>query len=390
MDPFLDRYYDEIDRNLSDPHTQKRLTKAQRYLDLHTIQNKLFEELMSVAGLESLMGRTEAVVTLVATQEFYDLPVGFRMFISMEKRSSENPRILTGIANTIPTYSYEPGIEIISGQRGFRVQPVPSGEPDTGDWTMIYLREPVKLHYATAGIVSDVPSALAINAGTYILSTPVAGTMRFTRTGFFTAALLGETVEFASPVNGTDTVEGATEEITAANANYIEFASVTGLANDDTFTVEADWCWLVAGTPATDAGERVATADYYNGALLRIYSATAGDNQVKEIMDYYYDADSKWHFKLRHPWGTLPTGSVKYEICPEVPLRLDSIYALDAAIMNSGRRSLFQRKAGLLREKHELWNAVVNYFSDNTMDRMPERIVPERGVVLDPYNGGIT
>lgn len=390
MDPFLDRFYDEVDDNLADPHSQKRLTKAQRYRDLFTIQNQIFERLLNATGQESMLARAEADITLVVDQEFYDLPPSFRHFVRFEKRVNGDPDHIRGTLRTLAPYSEQAGIQIISSQRGFRVQPVPATSQEAGAWTMIYLKGPVKLHYATAGTVADLPEDQTIDGANYVVSTPVAGTNRITYADHFTAAMLGETITFESPVNGTDTVEGALATITAANADYIEFAAVTGLATDDTFTIDADWCWVVSGTPATDAGEKVAVADYYNGSLLRIYSGTTGDRQVKEIMDYYLDAgDSAWHFKLRHAWDTLPTGTIKYEICPELAEGYDSLYAMDVAIRNSGRRSHIRRRAGLLDDRHELWKDCRNSIANNTMDRAPSRIIPPRVDEVDPYSMGV-
>jgi len=389
MDPFLDRFYDEVDDNLADPHSQRRLTNAQRYRDLHTVQVDLFERLLNATGQESLVGRTQATITLVSGQDYYELPPGFRHFVSLQKLVNNDPDYVEDELNTIPTYASRRGIQIFTQQRGFKVHPVPTSQ-SAGDWVMTYLKGPVLLHYATTTRTTNPPDAWVINALTYALSVPVAGTHRITRAGFFTAALEGETIEFASPINGTATVEGASRTITAANADYIEFDTVTGLADLDTFTVDVDWCWLITGTPATDAGEKVFLPDYYNGSLLRIYDAAddEGVRQTKEILDYYKDADDEWHVILRHPWTLEPT-TAKYEICPELPEAYDSIYAMDVAIRNTGRRTHLRRRAGLLEDRRNLWNACLNWAIQNTMDRAPERTIPENWDQVDPYSIGI-
>lgn len=166
MDPFIERYDELLTENLRDPVTSKRLTRAKRLRDLHSAQKDLFERLQRASGQESLIGYTELDITLTADQEFYALPPAFRNFIALEQRDETNTQIVKESLNTIPLYSQEVGIQILDGQRGFRIQPTPS---ITKTWTLCYTKGPIVLHYATAQaatsttITFDTPSSA--NAG---------------------------------------------------------------------------------------------------------------------------------------------------------------------------------------------------------------------------------
>jgi hypothetical protein len=147
VDPFIERYDELLTENLRDPVTSKRLTRAKRLRDLHSAQKDIFERLQRASGQESLIGYTELDITLTADQEFYALPPAFRNFISLEQRDSTNTQIVLECLHTIPLFSKEVGIQILDGQRGFRVQPTPT---ETKTWTLSYLKGPIVLHYATA------------------------------------------------------------------------------------------------------------------------------------------------------------------------------------------------------------------------------------------------
>jgi hypothetical protein len=378
MEAFLERFYDEVDDNLADPHSQKRFTKDQRYRDLTTIQKRMFERLLSASGQESNIGRAEVDIEVVDGQEFYDLPPGFRQFIAFEKRIDGDPNDLEGQLFTVPTYSQEPGIEIISADRGFRMQPVPDSGW-AGTWTLVFNKGPVPLHYATSGKVANMPSLQSL-AGYTVTTTKV------TKSDTFTKAMIGETVTFSGGALAATT----STTITDATADYIEFAAVTGLDDTASMTINADWCWLVAGTPATYCGEAVKLDDYYVGCLLRVFSATAGSRQRRYVLEYYEDPTTagEWHYKLRGEWNPVPTGTIQYEICPELDEGLDSIYAMDVASLAAARRIGIRRRAGLKDERYELMQAILATFTNNTMDRQPERLLPVRQTTVDPYGGG--
>lgn len=382
MNAFLQRFYDEVDDNLGDPHSQKRYTKAARYRDLHAIQKRLFERFLALSGQESMIGRSEAEIELVSGKEFYSLPEGFRQFVCLEKRTDGGPEMVEMRLWTIPTYSIEIGIEIITSQRGFRVQPIPDSTM-AGTWTLIFNKAPIRLHYATTTVIRNAPfeeQLLLLNGFTYT-------TTSVTKTGAFTAALVGETVRLY-----LDGFEDVTREITVADADHIEFAEVPLLDDMHYIDIDVDWCWLVAGTPGTDCGEIVSLPDYYNGSLLRIYSASGGGSpQTKEILDYYADptTTTEWHFKLRRQWTPLPSGTTSYEICPELPEDYDALYAMDVAMLACSRREGMRRRAGLALDRHDLYEAARNYFANNTIDRQPQRVLPIRYSKPDPYFGGM-
>ena len=378
MEPFLDRFYDEVDYNLADPASQKRLPKSTRYRDLFSVQQRIFERMMSATGQESLLRRSQADITFVVNQEYYQLPPGFRQFISLEKRLSENPRTIAAVLGTVPVYSNERGIEIIGAEQGFRVQPIPQTSTEAGTWIMTYLRGPVKLHYATGTEAHNAYQSQTIDTGAgWSVSTTTLG-----YTDGFTAGLNGYTV-YGYDAAGTLLGSGT---ITAADEDEITFGAITGLANGCSFTIDADLGWIRAGSPGTDAGELVPIADYYNGVMLQVYSAAAqGYPQQRQVLDFYYE-DSCWVFVLRHRWSVVPSGTVLYEILPELMEGYDSLYAMDVAIVNSGRRGQFRRRAGLLQERHDLWQACRNYAHSNTMDRAPQRIIVPRADDIDPYD----
>ncbi len=385
MEAFLERFYDEVDDNLGDPHSQKRYTRAARYRDLCAIQTRLFERFLNLSGQESQIGRVELDIEIIDGQEFYELPEGFRQFQLLEKRTDGDPDQIEARLWTVPTYSSEPGVEIVTGQRGFRIQPIPDSIV-AGTWTFIFNKAPVMLHYATTTVVSNLPDEQVLT--TYTVSTPVAGTNRITKTGAFSSFMLGETV---SLTDGALT-EDVTREITAACSNYIEFEAVTGLDSTAYMTIDANWCWVLAGTPGTDAGEIVKLDGYYAGCLLRVFAATSGaPSAPKTVLAFEQDpvTSTIWHFKLRAPWATVPSGSTQYEILPELPYPHDSLYAMDVAMLASSRRDGIRKRAGLALDRHEIYEAARSYFMNTTMDRQPSRILPPRYVKPDPYGGGV-
>ena len=150
MDSFLERYYQAIDRECGDPHTSTRYPKADRLADLYELDQNLFDQLLKVAGMESLMGYTEATITLVSGQIFYTLPPGFRQFIQLEYRQDN---YVTKYLRSKSFYKDIHGVDILSSERGFRLFPPPSITEDQ-EWTICYLRAPGYLHYAKAARVS--------------------------------------------------------------------------------------------------------------------------------------------------------------------------------------------------------------------------------------------
>jgi hypothetical protein len=300
MEAFIERFYSEVDDNLADPHSQKRLTRSQRLRDLHVVQKRIFERLLNATGGESSLGRTEISFVMAQGQARYPLPAGFRQFIGLEKRRGSDPVLVEGRLRSIDTYSSAAGVEILDGQRGCLIRPTPGAEW-AGTWTLIYRKGPVRLHYATVA--------------------------------------------------------------------------------DGDIDVDS----LKLGTPGTDAGEVVKLADYYAGCLVRIVSATTGGSQITECVGNTV-VGSTVTLSLWPEFNPKPQGSVIYEICPELPEHLDSIYAMDVALLNAGRRANIRRRAGLAVERSELWQACRNYFLSNVSDRAPSRQVAPQPDSDDPYD----
>lgn len=151
MDSFLERYYRAVTRELGDTHTSSRYPPADRLSDLGDIDQALFDSLLNVAGQESLMGYAEATITLVDGQIFYHLPFGFRQFLQLEYRDSQN-RVLD-VVRTKQFYEGRYGVDILTADRGFRLFPPPNLTVNA-DWILCYLRSPPLLHYAEAESVS--------------------------------------------------------------------------------------------------------------------------------------------------------------------------------------------------------------------------------------------
>lgn len=373
---FLDQFYENVNYELGDPSISKRLTKAMKLADLQVAEKVIWEELMPVMGQAGSEGRTETTITLKDGRQYYPLPGNFRKFIAFEYRDPDDETLVLASLPSIPEYENIPGVQILSEQRGMMIKPVPRLDEDQ-DWTLIYLKGPVVLHNATAGTVANLPSNQALTAYTVT-------TTRISLNDAFTAAMVGETVT----LSGGSLPETTTREITDATADYIEFSSVTGLDNTASMTIDADWCWLVAGTPGTDCGSIIKMEDYYNGSLIRVYDATAGYPQTREVLDFYPDptTTTEWHFKLRHPWATVPTGTVKYEIRPALPQDYDRLYAIDVAIMQLDARINYVRKKQLETKRRKLLQACRSYFDRNVADRQPTVSHPPDAYAQDPYD----
>ena len=154
---------------MNDPHTSKRVTNAKLLRDLETADQMFFEEMLRTTLQESTLGYAEAEITLVAEQEFYRLPHGFRQFLYFTKLDSE--RNTLGSMSTKHVYEPTQGMQILDGKAGFRLYPAPDSD-DADTWTLGYIRGPGKLHYAQASHVGEKSlrsSSLGIDAGEIIL-----------------------------------------------------------------------------------------------------------------------------------------------------------------------------------------------------------------------------
>lgn len=123
-------------------------------MDLHDLDQDLFEKLLRVAGQQSLMGYAEADFVMETDKTFYNLPYGFSQFLQLEYRINGYPH---RCLRSKPYYDQDWGVDILTPERGLRILPAPtlttSGTSET--WTLCYLRSPSPLHYATATAVGD-------------------------------------------------------------------------------------------------------------------------------------------------------------------------------------------------------------------------------------------
>ena len=294
MEAFLDRYLASVDRNLGDPTQAKRYPIADKLSDLRTVEVQIWEKLLSASGQESTIGRCEHTITLQDGVSFYTLPGNFRQFMGFERRENGDRNMIMSTMPSISMYDSGPGVEVLDAHQGMMVRPEPDLSEDQ-DWTLIYTKGPVLMHYGTA-------------------------------------------------------------------------ASVTSTT-------------LVAPASPT-RGELVAMDDYYAGSILRVYSASAGMFQSRVISAY--NATTRT-FTLRTAWGTTPTGTILYEICPALPEPYDAIYALDAAIDKCASIGLFAQQQVLIQRRRPLWDACRNYFASNVTDRMPTRSARLMADDVDPY-----
>jgi len=160
MKPFLQRYYEGIRKHIGDPVHAGRITEESMYEELTSIDADIFEKMLMMTGQHSRVGWAETLVTVKDGVKFYPLPLGFRRFISFKRFDDEGREIQS--LESQPEYSSQYGVEILSSERGFKLDPAPTLESDQ-EWTLEYLRGPGLTHYATASgygeysIVSGVP-----------------------------------------------------------------------------------------------------------------------------------------------------------------------------------------------------------------------------------------
>lgn len=151
--PFLARYFDEVDDCLADPHSQKRLTKAMRYASLYKIQQSIFERFLNFTGQESNLGYCESDVTIVEGQTFYKLPPLFRQFLWFEMWNDGDREQVLYKLGSVHSMMIAAGIEILSGQDGFKIYPEPPASW-AGTWKMGYRKGPCKVCYGAVYSIS--------------------------------------------------------------------------------------------------------------------------------------------------------------------------------------------------------------------------------------------
>ena len=159
---FLDRYYDEVDDCLADPHSQKRLTKPQRYAELYKTQQHLFERFLNMTGQESSIGYCESIITVVAGQSFYPLPPLFRQFLAFEMWNGGDRDDVIMKLPSVHGMMVAAGVEILAANQGMIIHPAP---PDSwaGDWTLIYRKGPAKVCH---GVVYSISADAITVVGT--------------------------------------------------------------------------------------------------------------------------------------------------------------------------------------------------------------------------------
>ncbi len=172
MQSFLERFYDDVDTNLDDPRTTKRTTKQKKLALLHTVDRQIWEKILMLTGQESMAGYAEVEITISDDKEFYLLPGNFRQFLRLERRTDGDRNAVEARLNSIPFYDTDPGVVVLSEQRGMLVKPKPVLTADE-TWTLSYLAGPISLHFATAGKITDttiVAGTPGEDAGDLVLS----------------------------------------------------------------------------------------------------------------------------------------------------------------------------------------------------------------------------
>jgi hypothetical protein len=157
----LDVFYELTLDLLGSDTLGKRLTKDRLYRDLCDVDTQVFEDVLAATGQESLFGYTEATITLDSDTNFYSWPYGFRKFLSLEYRN-DNGVVIDNLG-TAPFYRNSRGVMLLSSNRGFKMPYTVTSEQD---WTICYLRGPVRMHFAKAASVK-AKAVIAGTPGTY-------------------------------------------------------------------------------------------------------------------------------------------------------------------------------------------------------------------------------
>lgn len=151
MRAFIEDYIEWVREYLGDPGRTKRLTPESVLRDLHAEHMVIYEELLKASYQDTVIGYTEAVIKLRSDTEFYNFPGNFRQFLGLERRLVDNPRSVVDRLGTKRFGSRDRGITISSAQRGFKVTRVPIIIEESQDWVLMYQKQPIVLHWATAG-----------------------------------------------------------------------------------------------------------------------------------------------------------------------------------------------------------------------------------------------
>lgn len=150
-----------LDEKLGDAALSRRYPKDKKLRDLHNADRVIFESILQATGQEGSAGRAETTITLTNGQAYYALPGNFRQFIRFEHRLDGDRNMVDARMKSIPMFDDGPGIEILSAERGAILRPEPVLTEDQ-DWTLIYERGPVLLHYAKATAIGDQSLTLGV------------------------------------------------------------------------------------------------------------------------------------------------------------------------------------------------------------------------------------
>lgn len=154
MQALLERFYEDVDANLDDPATSKRITKAKKLRLLYVAEKMIWERILMISGQESIVGRSESTITVQDDKEFYLLPGNFRQFLGFERRLDGDTNNVTATLKSIPLFDSGPGVVVLSEQRGMMIKPKPTLNGDES-WTLIYQKGTVRLHHAIAAGVTE-------------------------------------------------------------------------------------------------------------------------------------------------------------------------------------------------------------------------------------------
>lgn len=148
MEPLIERYYTMVREESGDPHTSVRTSKANLLEEFHDTDQELFNALLGSTMQESMLGFAVATITLQDGVNFYRLPPGFRQFVEMGfRQTSGNTEYSAYVLRSGTIYDPQYTPEIVTGSKGFRLDPAPSLSSDQ-EWTLFYLRSPGRIHYA--------------------------------------------------------------------------------------------------------------------------------------------------------------------------------------------------------------------------------------------------
>ncbi len=107
---FLERFYEDVNANLDDSQTSKRISKAGKLRLLHVVEKMIWERILMLSGQESIVGRTEVTIEIENDKEFYLLPGNFRQFIVLEERTDGDSNLVTNVLRSIPLFDGGPGV----------------------------------------------------------------------------------------------------------------------------------------------------------------------------------------------------------------------------------------------------------------------------------------